>query len=69
METKLWAGQDVTHPCSSPSIRRIAQAFDLILINTVGTVLPTQHGGFTVAIDDPKGVRTQRVQTSTAPYN
>ncbi|GAB2643628.1 hypothetical protein ABI214_12585 [Prescottella soli] len=58
-----------TTDAAGDSIRRIAQAFDLILTNTVGTVLPTQHGGFTVDIDDPKGIRTYRVQPSTATYS
>ncbi|ORM02902.1 hypothetical protein [Prescottella equi] len=45
------------------AILRIAQAFDLILTNTVGTVLPNQHDGFTVDIDNPKGLRIHRVQS------
>ncbi|MFI6432907.1 hypothetical protein [Rhodococcus oryzae] len=44
------------------AIRRLAQAFDLILTNTVGTVLPTQHGGLTVDIDSSTGIRVYRVQ-------
>ncbi|MGF7123289.1 hypothetical protein AB4Z09_25780 [Rhodococcus sp. TAF43] len=47
------------------AILRIAQAFDVILTNTVGTVLPKQHNGFTVDIDNPKGFRIHRVQPST----
>lgn len=58
-----------TTDAAGDSIRRIAQAFDLILTNTVGVVLPTQHGGFTVDIDDPKGIRTHRVQPSTTTYS
>ncbi|MGB3676777.1 MAG: hypothetical protein WA988_20295, partial [Candidatus Nanopelagicales bacterium] len=43
-------------------VRRVTHAFDLILSNIVDTVLPTQHDGFTVNIDDPKGLRIGRGQ-------
>lgn len=58
-----------TTNAAGDGIRRIAKAFDLILTNTVGTVLPTQHVGFTVDIDDPKRFRIHRVQPSTATYS
>lgn len=42
-------------------IRRVTVAFDLILTNTVATVLPKQHDGVTIEIDNPKGLRIHRV--------
>lgn len=42
-------------------IRRVAVAFDLILTNTVATVLPKQHGGVTIDIDNPNRLRTPRI--------
>lgn len=49
-----------TTKVAGEAILRIAQAFDVILTNTVGTVLPKQHG-WTVDIDNPKGFRIYRV--------
>ncbi|WP_336872392.1 hypothetical protein [Rhodococcus qingshengii] len=42
-------------------IRREAVDFDLILTNTVATVLPTQHGGMTIDIDRAEGFRIHRL--------
>lgn len=42
-------------------IRRVAEAFDLILTNTVSTVLPTKHGGMTIDIDRAEGFRIHRL--------
>lgn len=55
-----------TTKAAGDGIRRITQAFDLILTNTVGTALLTHNDGYNVDIDDPKRVRTHRVQPSTA---
>lgn len=49
-------------------IRRVAQALDAILTNTVDVTLPQQHEGITVGIDDPTRITThRRVERKTAP--
>ncbi|GAB88172.1 hypothetical protein [Gordonia rhizosphera] len=54
-----------TTDAAGEGLRRIAQTLDIILTNTVDLVLPTQHDGFTVEIDDPNRIGTRRRTRST----
>ncbi|WP_145238528.1 hypothetical protein [Prescottella equi] len=54
-----------TTSVAGEAILRIAQALDIILTNTVETVLPTQHG-WTIDIDTRNRIRVHRVQPSPA---
>lgn len=49
-----------TTTAAGEGLRRVAQTLDAILTNTVMVVLPTQHYGFTVEIDDPKRIGYRR---------
>lgn len=55
-----------TTSVAGAGIRRVAQALDAILTNTVEVTLPTQHG-VTVGIDEPTRITTRRrVESDTA---